>query len=65
MTAAWHFLPVGKGAFGAGANGFYLQQTTGDSGSGARLGSLKEMTAGVGPVSRIWRSSARSESPPR
>ena len=50
VTAAWHFLPVGKGAFGAGANGFYLQQTTGDSGSGARLGSFKEMTAGVGPV---------------
>ena len=49
-TAAWHFLPVGKGAFGAGASGFYLQQTTGDSGSGAQLGSFKEMTAGVGPV---------------
>ena len=50
VTAAWHFLPVGKGAFGAGVNGFYLQQTTGDSGSGARLGSFKEMTGGVGPV---------------
>jgi hypothetical protein len=49
-TAAWHFLPVGKGAFGAGATGFYLQQTTGDTGSGARLGSFKVMTAGVGPV---------------
>lgn len=50
VTAAWHFLKVGKGAFGAGANGFYLQQTTGDSGSGARLGSFKTMSAGVGPV---------------
>ena len=49
-TAAWHFLPVGKGAFGAGANAFYLQQTTADSGDGARLGSFKTMTAGVGPV---------------
>jgi hypothetical protein len=49
-TAAWHFLPVGKGAFGVGANGFYLQQTAGDSGGGARLGSFKTMTAGVGPV---------------
>lgn len=49
-TAAWHFLPAGKGAFGAGANGFYLQQTTADSGSGARRGSFKTMTAGVGPV---------------
>jgi hypothetical protein len=50
VTAAWHFLPVGKGAFGASANGFYLQQTTGDTGSGARLGSFKIMTAGIGPV---------------
>jgi hypothetical protein len=31
-------------------NGFYLQQTTGDSGSGARLGSFEEMTTGLGPV---------------
>jgi hypothetical protein len=49
-TAAWHFLPVGKGAFGAGATGFYLQQTTSDSGSGARLGGFKTMSAGLGPV---------------
>ena len=49
MTVAQH-LPLGKGLIGIGANGFYLQQTTGDSGSGARLGSFEEMTAGVGPV---------------
>jgi hypothetical protein len=48
-TLAQHF-PLGKNFAGIGANGFYLQQTTGDSGSGARLGSFKEMTAGVGPV---------------
>lgn len=48
-TLAQH-LPLGKGFIGIGANGFYLQQTTGDSGTGARLGSFKEMTAGVGPV---------------
>jgi len=48
-TLAQH-IPLGKGYIGVGANGFYLQQTTGDSGSGARLGSFKEMTAGVGPV---------------
>lgn len=48
-TVAQH-LPLGKGIIGIGANGFYLQQTTGDSGSGARLGSFEEMTAGVGPV---------------
>ena len=48
-TVAQH-LPLGKGLIGIGANGFYLQQTTGDSGGGARLGSFQEMTAGVGPV---------------
>jgi hypothetical protein len=49
VTVAQH-LPLGKGFAGIGANGFYLQQTTGDSGSGARLGSFEEMTVGVGPV---------------
>ena len=49
VTLAQH-LPLGKGLIGIGANGFYLQQTTGDSGSGARLGAFKEMTAGIGPV---------------
>jgi hypothetical protein len=44
------FLPLGKGYLGVGANGFYLQQTTGDSGKGAHLGNFEEMTAGVGPV---------------
>ena len=48
-TVAEH-LPLGKGFIGIGANGFYLTQTTGDSGNGARLGSFEEMTAGVGPV---------------
>lgn len=48
-TVAQH-LPLGKGFIGIGANAFYLQQTTGDSGSGARLGSFEEMTAGIGPV---------------
>ena len=48
-TVAQH-LPLGKGLIGIGASGFYLQQTTGDSGSGARLGSFEEMTAGVGPI---------------
>ena len=28
----------------------YVKQTTGDSGSGARLGSFEEMSTGVGPV---------------
>jgi hypothetical protein len=49
VTLAQH-IPLGKGFIGVGANGFYLVQTTGDSGSGARLGSFDEMTVGVGPV---------------
>lgn len=48
-TVAQHF-PLGNGFAGIGANGFYLQQTTGDSGSGAKLGGFEQMTAGVGPV---------------
>ncbi len=48
-TVAQH-LPLGKGFVGFGVTGFYLQQTTGDGGSGANLGSFEEMTAGVGPV---------------
>jgi hypothetical protein len=48
-TVAQH-LPLGPGFIGIGAQAFYLQQTTGDGGSGAHLGSFEEMTAGVGPV---------------
>jgi len=48
-TVAQH-LPVGKGFIGLGANAFYYQQLSGDSGSGARLGDFESMTAGVGPV---------------
>ncbi len=49
LTIAQH-LPLLGGFIGAGANGFYYQQLTGDSGSGARLGDLEGMTLGVGPV---------------
>lgn len=48
-TIAQH-LPLLGGFLGVGANGFYYQQITGDSGSGATLGDFKGMTAGVGPV---------------
>ena len=48
-TLAQH-LPMFGGFVGAGANGFFYQQITGDSGSGARLGGFKGMTAGVGPA---------------
>ena len=50
MTVAEH-LPLGKlGVFGLGANAFYYQQITGDSGSGAVLGGFEGRTVGVGPV---------------
>ncbi len=50
-TIAQH-LPVGKaGVIGIGANAFYYQQITGDSGPGtAVLGDFEGRTAGVGPV---------------
>lgn len=48
-TVAQH-LPLLGGFIGAGANGFYYQQISGDSGAGATLGSFEGHTAGVGPV---------------
>jgi len=48
-TVAQH-LPLLGGFVGAGANGFFYQQITGDGGSGAHLGSFEGMTTGVGPV---------------
>ncbi len=50
VTAAEH-IPLFGGLTGIGVNGFYYQQVTGDSGSGAeRLGSFKGRTEGIGPV---------------
>jgi hypothetical protein len=49
LTLAQHF-PLLKGFAGVGANAFYYQQFTGDSGSGATLGDFKGYTAGVGPA---------------
>jgi len=50
VTLAEH-LPVGNlGVFGLGANAYYYQQITGDSGSGAILGDFQGRTVGVGPV---------------
>jgi len=48
-TVAQH-LPLFGGFAGAGVNGYFYQQITGDSGSGAKLGSFEAMTTGVGPV---------------
>jgi hypothetical protein len=58
VTVAQH-LPLGKSIIGIGANGFYVQQTTSDGGSGARLGSFEGMTAGVGPVLSYATQSAK------
>jgi hypothetical protein len=48
-TVQQHF-PLLGGFGGVGANVFYYEQLTGDSGSGATLGSFKGRTAGIGPV---------------
>jgi hypothetical protein len=45
------YLPLSKQTLiGIGANAFYYQQVTGDSGSGARLGGFEGTDVGVGPV---------------
>jgi hypothetical protein len=44
------FLPVGSGILSLGVEGFYFDQITGDSGSGAKLGDFKGQTYGLGPV---------------
>jgi len=48
-TLAEH-LPLFGGFAGGGVNGFFYQQISGDSGSGARLGGFEGMTTGIGPV---------------
>ncbi len=60
MTVAQH-LPLLGGFIGVGANGFYYQQLSGDSGSGALLGSFKGMTTGVGPVLSYVRQVGKSQ----
>jgi len=43
-------LPLGSGFANIGAEAWYFQQQTCDSGSGATLGCFKGRTAGIGPV---------------
>lgn len=43
--AFYHFSP----AFSAGVNGYHLQQLSGDSGAGAKLGSFKGRVTAIGP----------------
>jgi hypothetical protein len=49
-AAVQQILPAGTGFATLGAEGFYFQQVTCDSGSGATLGCFKGRTAGLGPV---------------
>jgi hypothetical protein len=49
LTVAEH-LPLFGCFIGIGANAWYWQQITGDSGSGAKLGSFEGRTVRVGPV---------------
>ena len=49
-AAIQQILSVGSGFMTLGAEGFYFDQVTGDSGAGAVLGDFKGRTAGLGPV---------------
>jgi hypothetical protein len=48
-TLAQHF-PLWGGLGGIGVTGFWYEQISGDSGSGATLGDFEARTAGLGPV---------------
>jgi hypothetical protein len=48
-TLAQHF-PLAGGFGGVGVSGYWYEQVTGDSGSGATFGDFKGKTIGVGPV---------------
>lgn len=59
-TLAQHFKLAG-GLAGAGVTGFWYDQLTGDSGTGATLGSFKAQTAGVGPVLSYTRKLGKAD----
>ena len=55
------------GRWGVGAVGYAMIQTTGDSGSGARLGSFESRVFGAGPIAELYDSAIpqmRSHSSP-
>jgi hypothetical protein len=54
--------PVGKGLMTLGAEGFYFQQVSCDSGSGATLGCFKGRTTGLGPVLGYIQPFSKTES---
>lgn len=49
-AAVQQLLPLGKGLLTLGAEGFWLEQLSCDSGTGATLGCFKGVTGGLGPV---------------
>jgi len=49
-ASAQQMLPLGPGLLTLGLNGFYYEQVSGDSGSGATLGGFEGRSLGVGPV---------------
>ncbi len=49
-TVAEHLPVCDLGLFGAGVNAIYWRQFSPDSGSGAKLGSLETLIAGIGPI---------------
>lgn len=59
-TVAQH-LPLFGGFIGLGANAFYYQQISADSGSGAKLGPFEGNTAGIGPVVSYARKIGKSD----
>lgn len=56
-TLAQHF-PLANGLAGAGLSGFWYEQVTGDSGSGATFGDFKGQTAGFGPAISFTKAAA-------
>jgi hypothetical protein len=60
--AIQQILPVGKGLLTLGAEGFYFQQVSCDSGSGATLGCFKGRTTGLGPVVGYIQPFSKTES---
>ena len=58
-TLAQH-LPLFEGIAGVGVTGFFYEQITDDSGSGARFGDFRSNASGIGPVlSYVMKTGAR------
>lgn len=60
LTVAQH-IPLLGGFVGVGANGFYYDQLSGDSGADALLGDFEGRTMGVGPVLSYVRQIGRTQ----